>query len=90
MTREGPAGGAFATLVLGWVAERLKAPVLKTGRGFSPLVGSNPTPSASPPHYTRLRPSLASLALPRPPSRPPYFSRPPLSPPSLAERPAIL
>ena len=30
----------------GWVAERLKAPVLKTGKpkGF---VGSNPTPSAS-------------------------------------------
>jgi hypothetical protein len=30
----------------GWVAERLKAPVLKTGRG-QPLVGSNPTPSAN-------------------------------------------
>ena len=30
---------------IGWVAERLKAPVLKTGRG-QPLVGSNPTPSA--------------------------------------------
>ena len=30
----------------GWVAERLKAPVLKTGRGRL-LVGSNPTPSAN-------------------------------------------
>ena len=30
----------------GWVAERLKAPVLKTGRRQR-LVGSNPTPSAS-------------------------------------------
>ena len=31
----------------GGVAERLNAPVLKTGRGFVPLVGSNPTPTAS-------------------------------------------
>ena len=30
----------------GWVAERLKALVLKTGRPQG-LVGSNPTPSAS-------------------------------------------
>jgi hypothetical protein len=28
------------------VAEWFKAPVLKTGRGFRSLVGSNPTPSA--------------------------------------------
>jgi hypothetical protein len=28
------------------VAEWFKAPVLKTGRGFCSLVGSNPTPSA--------------------------------------------
>ncbi len=31
----------------GWVAERFKAPVLKTGVGEYPTVGSNPTPSAS-------------------------------------------
>jgi hypothetical protein len=30
----------------GRVAEWFKAPVLKTGRGFRSLVGSNPTPSA--------------------------------------------
>ncbi len=29
----------------GGVAERLNAPVLKTGRGLVPLVGSNPTPT---------------------------------------------
>jgi hypothetical protein len=29
------------------VAEWFKAPVLKTGRGFRSLVGSNPTPSAT-------------------------------------------
>jgi hypothetical protein len=33
----------------GRVAEWFKAPVLKTGRGFCSLVGSNPTPSASKP-----------------------------------------
>src|SRR5690348_5148951 len=31
----------------GRMAEWLKAPVLKTGRGLRSLVGSNPTPSAS-------------------------------------------
>tara|TARA_Y100000589_G_scaffold152583_1_gene145378 strand:- start:422 stop:601 length:180 start_codon:yes stop_codon:yes gene_type:complete len=31
----------------GGVAERLKAPVLKTGNGVSSFVGSNPTPTAS-------------------------------------------
>lgn len=31
---------------IGWVAEWLKAPVLKTGNG-KPFVGSNPTPSAN-------------------------------------------
>jgi hypothetical protein len=31
----------------GRVAEWFKAPVLKTGRGFCSLVGSNPTPSAT-------------------------------------------
>jgi hypothetical protein len=31
----------------GRVAEWFKAPVLKTGRGFRSLVGSNPTPSAT-------------------------------------------
>jgi hypothetical protein len=31
----------------GWVAERFKAPVLKTGVGAQPTVGSNPTPSAT-------------------------------------------
>ena len=31
----------------GGVAERLKAPVLKTGSAQGSLVGSNPTPSAS-------------------------------------------
>jgi hypothetical protein len=31
---------------LGWVAERFKAPVLKTG-DVQASVGSNPTPSAS-------------------------------------------
>jgi len=33
--------------IAGGVAEWFKAPVLKTGRGFRSLVGSNPTPSAS-------------------------------------------
>jgi hypothetical protein len=37
----------------GWVAERSKAPVLKTGRG-QPLVGSNPTPSANVLGFLRL------------------------------------
>jgi hypothetical protein len=37
----------FAILDAGRVAEWFKAPVLKTGRGFCSLVGSNPTPSAS-------------------------------------------
>jgi hypothetical protein len=36
-----------ATIDDGRVAEWFKAPVLKTGRGFCSLVGSNPTPSAS-------------------------------------------
>jgi hypothetical protein len=31
---------------LGGMAERLIAPVLKTGVGLVPIVGSNPTPSA--------------------------------------------
>jgi hypothetical protein len=31
----------------GGMAERLKAPVLKTGRALKALVGSNPTPSVS-------------------------------------------
>jgi hypothetical protein len=35
-----------ATIDDGRVAEWFKAPVLKTGRGFCSLVGSNPTPSA--------------------------------------------
>jgi hypothetical protein len=33
--------------IAGGVAEWFKAPVLKTGRGFRSLVGSNPTPSAT-------------------------------------------
>lgn len=32
---------------LGGVAERLKAPVLKTGKGLVPFVGSNPTPTVA-------------------------------------------
>ncbi len=35
----------FDTINTGGVAEWLKAPVLKTGRGLVPLVGSNPTPT---------------------------------------------
>jgi hypothetical protein len=38
----------------GRMAEWFKAPVLKTGRGFRSLVGSNPTPSASPSAAGRL------------------------------------
>ena len=43
-----PAAGAGATIGIarGRVAERSKAPVLKTGNG-QPFVGSNPTPSAN-------------------------------------------
>jgi hypothetical protein len=45
-----------ATIDDGRVAEWFKAPVLKTGRGFCSLVGSNPTPSASSPSViVRLR-----------------------------------
>ena len=33
--------------MLGWVAERLKAPVLKTDVGFLSTAGSNPAPSAT-------------------------------------------
>ena len=34
--------------LLGGMAERFNAPVLKTGVGLVPTVGSNPTPSAGP------------------------------------------
>ena len=37
---------ALVTPIHGGVAERLNAPVLKTGNG-KPFVGSNPTPSAT-------------------------------------------
>ena len=35
-----------ARIGAGGVAEWLKAPVLKTGKGLVPFVGSNPTPTA--------------------------------------------
>ncbi len=38
---------SIAKQIPGGVAERLKAPVLKTGNGVSSFVGSNPTPTAS-------------------------------------------
>ena len=38
---------SIAKQTSGGVAERLKAPVLKTGNGVSSFVGSNPTPTAS-------------------------------------------
>jgi hypothetical protein len=46
-------------LNFGRMAEWLKAPVLKTGRGLRSLVGSNPTPSASCPVRAHL-PTFAS------------------------------
>ncbi len=42
------------TINAGGVAEWLKAPVLKTGRGLVSLVGSNPTPTVSLPRTPAL------------------------------------
>ena len=56
---------------LGGMAERLIAPVLKTGVGLVPIVGSNPTPSAARLRYSdcqsggNLHTSPAPPAVPR-------------------------
>jgi hypothetical protein len=55
----GLVGKPMNGLSSGRMAEWLKAPVLKTGRGLRSLVGSNPTPSASP----RVRPRSQSFII---------------------------